>query len=275
MTDSSGKICLQAESILRCENVSKLYSSRTSLLPGRPDLIAVRDVSLNITKNRCLALVGESGSGKSTLARMLSGLEQPTRGSIFLFDRPIQSIPPRKLAQLVQPVFQDPAGSLNPRHNIRRILEGPLMTHAVHDRTERQRRLDRLLELTQIPKEVLDRKPHSLSGGQQQRIVIARALMLDPKIVILDEPTSALDVSIQAQILRLLKALQESLRLTYLFITHDLAVVNIVADEVAVMYRGRIVEYGPSEQVLHSPLHPYTQELQNTSLSISSSRSLL
>ena len=256
------------EPVLRCRNVSKIYSAKASLFTKSPGLIAVDGVSLNIRKNLCVALVGESGSGKSTLARMLSGLEQPTRGEIYLFNEPIQNFPPLTRAQLVQSVFQDPAGSLNPAHRIRRILEGPLVIHGVQDRTERQYRLDKLMELTQLPNEVLDRKPYSLSGGQQQRVVIARALMLNPQILILDEPTSALDVSIQAQILGLLKNLQETLKLTYLFISHDLAVVNAVADEVAVMYRGQIVEYGPSEQVLHSPRHCYTQELKTTSISI-------
>ena len=267
MTDLADN-CPRDEPVLRCKNVSKSYSAKASLFTKTPRLTAVDGVSLNIRKNLCVALVGESGSGKSTLARMLSGLEQPTHGEIYLFSQPIRNFPPQNRAQLVQPVFQDPAGSLNPAHSIRRILEGPLVIHGVQNRTERQYRLDRLMELTQLPKEVLDRKPHSLSGGQQQRIVIARALMLNPQILILDEPTSALDVSIQAQILGLLRKLQETLKLTYLFISHDLAVVNSVADEVAVMYRGQIVEYGPSEQVLHSPRHSYTQELKNTSLSI-------
>ena len=264
----------QDEPALRCEAVSKVYLSKGSLFSKRSMMIAVDCFSLKVTKKRCVALVGESGSGKSTLIRMLSGLEQPTRGSIFLFGRAMHSIPRRELAKLVQPVFQDPAGSLNPKHTIRRILEGPLLTHAVQDRMERQRRLDRLLELTQIPKKTLDRKPHLLSGGQQQRIMIARALILDPQIVLLDEPTSALDVSVQAQILGLLKALQESLNLTYLFITHDLAVANAIADEVAVMYKGQIIEHGPCEQVLHAPLHPYTRELKDASLSIAPKASL-
>jgi peptide/nickel transport system ATP-binding protein len=268
MTESSRTKDSQHEPALRCESVTKIYPAPGSLFSNREGLIVVKGVSLEVPKKRCVALVGESGSGKSTLARMLLGLEQPTQGSISLFGQAIHTLSRRSVAKLVQPVFQDPAGSLNPKHTIRRILEGPLLSQALRDRTKRQLRIEKLMELTQIPTKILDRKPQYLSGGQQQRIVIARALILDPQIVILDEPTSSLDVSIQAQILRLLKTLQESLNLTYLFISHDLAVVNAIADEVAVMHKGQIVEHGPCEQVLHAPLHPYTRELKEASLSI-------
>ena len=265
----------QDEPALRCDAVSKVYLSKASLLSKRSTTVAVDQVSLTVEKKHCVALVGESGSGKSTLVRMLAGLERTTSGSIFLFGRPLRNISRLERARLVQPVFQDPAGSLNPKHTIRQILEGPLLAHAVRDPKKRLRRLNRLLDLTRIPNKILDRRPHALSGGQQQRIMIARALMLDPQILLLDEPTSALDVSVQAQILGLLKTLQESLNLTYLFITHDLAVVNAVADEVAVMYMGRIIEHGPCEKVLHAPLHSYTQGLKDASLSIVPDEALL
>ena len=260
---------------LRCDAVSRVYVAKASLFSNRLTTVAVDQITLTVEKQRCVALVGESGSGKSTLARLLAGLERPTAGSIYLFGRPLQSISRVELAGLVQPVFQDPAGSLNPKHTVRQILEGPLRVHAVQDPMERRRRINRILDLVRIPNEVLDRKPNALSGGQQQRIAIARALMPEPKILLLDEPTSALDVSVQAQILGLLKSLQESLGLTYLFITHDLAVVNAVADEVAVMYMGRVVECGPCDKVLHTPVHPYTQALKDASLSIVPNETLL
>ncbi len=275
MTGFSSSEGSRGEPALRCEAVSKVYHSKAALLAKRSTTVAVDQVSLAVERKRCVALVGESGSGKSTLVRISAGLERPTRGSVYLFGRSLQSIPRLELTGLVQPVFQDPAGSLNPKHTIRQILEGPLRVHAVQDPMERRRRINRLLDLTRIPNNILDRKPHTLSGGQQQRIMIARALMPDPQILLLDEPTSALDVSVQAQILGLLKNLQESLELTYLFITHDLAVVNAVADEIAVMYSGQIIEHGPCEEVLYAPLHPYTQGLIDASLSIEPNETLL
>jgi ABC-type microcin C transport system duplicated ATPase subunit YejF len=180
--------------------------------------------------------------------------------------KPLDLIPRKFRAKIIQPVFQDPAGSLNPKHSIQSILERPLVVNNVNDPYERQKRINRILELVRIPEHMTGRKPSSFSGGQQQRIAIARALILEPQIVVLDEPTSALDVSIQAQILQILKDLQTELKLTYLFITHDLAVVNAVSDEVLVMFKGSIVEQGATEQVLFNPQHDYTKVLTASAL---------
>jgi len=250
-----------ADTAVRCKSVSRVYRAESASGASSKSFQALENVSLVLRRRECMALVGESGSGKSTLARLILGLERPSEGMIEIFGEPVGTIPRLRLSRLVQPVFQDPSGALNPRHSIRTLLDSPLRVHGVRDAAEREQRINELLELTQISARFLDRKPESLSGGQKQRIVIARALILKPEIVILDEPTSALDVSMQAQVLGLLRDLQHSLNLTYLFITHDLAVMNVLADEVTVLYQGKVVEAGHCEDILHSPSEPYTRRL--------------
>ncbi len=225
---------------------------------------AVDGVSFTIDRGRTLGLVGESGCGKSTVGRSILRLIEPTAGSVQFDGHDVRTLSPaalRPLRRRMQIVFQDPYGSLNPRMTVRAILEEGLLIHALGDRTERLRRMATALERTGMPAAALARYPHEFSGGQRQRIAIARALVLEPEFLVLDEPISALDVSIQAQVVNLLVELRRDLGLTYLFISHDLSVVEYLADDVAVMYLGRLVEKAPAAAVYAAPLHPYTHAL--------------
>jgi peptide/nickel transport system ATP-binding protein len=205
--------------------------------------------------------VGESGCGKSTLARILIGLAKPTEGTVALEGQNIASIDRISFCRRVQPIFQDPYSSLNPRRTIFQTVEQPLIVHGVTDKAERRRRVGEVLDLVGLPKRTLESYPRQMSGGQRQRVAIARALVLRPDIVVCDEPTSALDVSIQAQILNLLKDIQDQLNVTYIFISHNLAVVEHMATHIAVMYLGRIVEMAEKDSLLYRPEHPYTKAL--------------
>lgn len=225
---------------------------------------AVRGVSLKLEKNKTIALVGESGCGKSTIAKMILGLEQPSSGKIYIQDQDISTMTQKQIASKVQMVFQDPASSLNPRQKVFDIIAEPLMASGV----SKEFRAQQILEVASkvgLTKEMLERYPHTFSGGQKQRIGIARALVTKPQILICDEPVSALDVSIQAQILNLLIHLQKTEDLTILFVSHDLGVVQFIADQVAVMYLGKIVESGNNEEVFQRASHPYTQLLLQSS----------
>jgi len=226
---------------------------------------AVDGVSLNIKTGQTLALVGESGCGKTTVAKGILQLEKLTSGKVTFNNRDLNSISAAELKKYrgdIQVIFQDPYSSMNPRMKVRNIVsEGMTAQNIIPDVNEREKRIDELLTQVGLPVEVKDRYPHEFSGGQRQRICIARALAVNPKLIVCDEPTSALDVSVQAQILNLLKKLQNQMGLAYLFITHNISVVEYLADEVAVMYLGRIVEQGRVEEVLGSPKHPYTQAL--------------
>ncbi len=251
--------------LLSCAGLSKSFAGRG--LFRRPEPIrAVDGVELDLRCGEVLAVVGESGSGKTTLGRMLLGLMPPTSGSIMLNDTPLTDLKPREIARQVQPVFQDPYSSLNPRKTIAQIIGFPLAVHGIGSQAERRDRVTDVSQRVGLARRLLDSYPIQMSGGQRQRVAIARALVVQPDIVILDEPTSALDVSIQAQILNLLQDLQERLALTYVFISHDMSVVRYLADRVAVMYRGRIVELGPSERIFKHPEHPYTKALLNAVL---------
>jgi oligopeptide/dipeptide ABC transporter ATP-binding protein len=225
---------------------------------------AVDGVSFTIPKGRTLGLVGESGCGKTTVGRSILRLVEPTGGSVSFAGTELRGLDAARLRGLrrrMQIVFQDPYGSLNPRMQVRDILEEGLVIHRLGDAGARRERMVRALERTGLTAAALDRYPHEFSGGQRQRIAIARALVLEPEFLVLDEPISALDVSIQAQVVNLLVELREQLGLTYLFISHDLAIVDYIADEVAVMYLGRIVERGTARELATAPLHPYTHAL--------------
>jgi oligopeptide/dipeptide ABC transporter ATP-binding protein len=225
---------------------------------------AVDGVSLNILPGETLGLVGESGCGKSTLGRLILRLEEPTRGDILFEGRSILGYDSRQMRALrreMQIIFQDPFSSLNPRKSVAHIVGEPLFVHGMTDRHEREARVLELLQVVGLMREHMRRYPHQFSGGQRQRIGVARALALNPKLIICDEPVSALDVSIRGQVINLLQDLQKEFGLTYLFISHDLSVVEHISDRVAVMYLGKLVELADSETLYKIPLHPYTQAL--------------
>ncbi len=227
---------------------------------------AVSDVDLEIYEGETLALVGESGCGKSTLGRLLIRLLEPTSGVIKFEGTNIAHISQSeftKIRRQMQIIFQDPYASLNPRMSVKAIISEPLNTYGMKDKKELEKRVKELMQEVGIPKEFYDRYPHQFSGGQRQRIGIARAIALNPKLIICDEPVSALDVSVQSQVLNLLKDLQEQHKLTYLFISHDLSVVKFIADRVCVMFLGSICEAGATEALYSHPLHPYTKFLLN------------
>jgi peptide/nickel transport system ATP-binding protein len=222
---------------------------------------AVDGVDFTVNTGEVLGIVGESGCGKSTLARLIMGLLPPSDGGVLVEGRALAGMDRRERARLIQPIFQDPFSSLNPRQRIRDIVELPLAVQGHLSSTVRKARVMEILGRVGISPEMAERLPAQLSGGQRQRVAIARALVLQPRIVVCDEPTSALDVSVQAQILNLLAELRRELNLTLLFISHNLAVVEHIASNVAVMYLGRIVEHAPSAELFRSPAHPYTQAL--------------
>nr|WP_305793094.1 ABC transporter ATP-binding protein [Sedimenticola hydrogenitrophicus] len=242
--------------MLTLREVTRLFGGGRTLLGGRrPQVHALQAVSLELAAGETLGIVGESGCGKSTLARLIVGLDRPTRGHIRLQGDG------RPTARRVQYVFQDPVAALNPRKTIRRILEAPLIHLLGMERGARQRRVAELMAAVSLDAQFLDRYPHEFSGGQAQRIGIARALAAEPELMVLDEPVSALDVSMQAQVLNMLDELKQHFGLTYLFISHDLSVVESVSQRVAVMYFGRIVESGPTRELFSHPRHPYTRLL--------------
>jgi peptide/nickel transport system ATP-binding protein len=250
----------EAQPVLEVVKVSKEYRIR-----GRGGVLrAVDDVSFTVFRGRTTAIVGESGSGKTTTAHMVLGLVPPTSGTIRLAGEEVVGLRGARLKaarMAMQPVFQDPYASLNPMWTVERIIAEPLRTFGVGDRSRRRARVAELLDQVALPAGLAHRYPNELSGGQRQRVAIARALALDPGLVVCDEPVSALDVLVQDQILDLLSTLQSELGLSYLFISHDLAVVRSLAHDTLVMRDGRVVEEGPVERVLSAPTDPYTRQL--------------
>lgn len=255
----------QTEPLLRIDNLSVHFPAGGGLLRrGKQVLRAVNDVSLTLRKGECLSIVGESGCGKSTLALSIVGLQKPTTGNIYFDGKSITGRePPSRIdrARMAQMVFQDPYASLNPRQTIYTSLAAPLKLHGVKHRSEIDHRIEEIMRHVGLKPEQAKRFPHEFSGGQRQRIGIARALVLNPKIIVLDEPVSALDVSIRAQIINLLLELKDKLELSYIMISHDLSVVEHMSDRVGVMFFGQLVETGSWDKIFSQPTHPYTRRL--------------
>ena len=259
---------MSGEVVLEAFDLKKHFPTGASKLLQRPTQVvqAVDGVSLSLRRGTTLAIVGESGCGKSTLARLLARLIEPTAGSVVLNGVNFTSASAKQVLKMrrdIQVVFQDPYACLNPRHSIGQSIGTPIRIQKTMSRDDEKRRVFELMELVGLSVEHYNRFPHEFSGGQRQRAGIARALALDPKVIVADEPVSALDVSIQAQILNLLENLQSDLGLSYVFIAHDLSVVRHIADEVAVMYLGKIVEIGSPEAVYEATTHPYTKALMS------------
>jgi peptide/nickel transport system ATP-binding protein len=252
--------------LVELDDVKVWFPIKSGLVLDRHigDVKAVDGVTLTIKRGETLGLVGESGCGKSTLGRAILRLYEPTAGRIVFDGQDISHLREdelRPLRRRMQMVFQDPFASLNPRHSVGRIVGEPLRAHGLATRGGVTKRVRELLEIVGLPADAMGRYPHEFSGGQRQRIGVARALAVNPEFIVADEPVSALDVSIQAQILNLLEALQDDFELTYLFIAHDLAVVRHISDRIVVMYLGSVVEVSPSDDLYENPLHPYTISL--------------
>ncbi len=254
--------------MVRVKNLKKHFKTRKSGLFDKPGTVRALDgIDFSIKKGQTLGMVGESGSGKTTAARSILRLIEPDEGEIIIDDVHVHSLEKNELREFrknMQLVFQDPYSSLNPRMTIGKIVSEPLRIHSILRKNEISDRLDDLLEMVGLKPEHAGRYPHEFSGGQRQRIGIARAIALNPKFIILDEPVSALDVSIQGQVLNLLSDLQEKLGLTYLFVAHDLAVVEHMSDELVIMYLGRVAEKSTKKGIYENPLHPYTKSLMKS-----------
>ena len=262
-------------SLLEAQNLARHYRVSRGLFKEPAIVRALNGVSFTLEAGQTLAVVGESGCGKSTLARALTLIEKPTAGSLKLTGVDVATADTRTrktLRQAVQMVFQNPYASLNPRKRVAQMLDEPLVLNTTLTSAERSERVAAMLQQVGLRPEFAQRYPHMFSGGQRQRIAIARAMMLAPKLLVADEPTSALDVSIQAQILNLFMDLQQSTRIAYVFISHNLSVVEHIAQRVMVMYLGRVVEFAPKATLFSQPLHPYTRALLSATPSIDAAR---
>ncbi|UNM95761.1 ABC transporter ATP-binding protein [Ignatzschineria rhizosphaerae] len=254
----------QTMPILKADQLAKYYAVSRGFLKEKGEVKALNGISFELEKGKTLAVVGESGCGKSTLAKVLTMIESPTSGELLYHGESLLKNDPKTAAlrrQKIQIIFQNPYGSLNPRKKVGSILEEPLLINTSLNSIERKERVLEIMSKVGLRPEFYDRYPHMFSGGQRQRIAIARGLMLNPEIVIADEPVSALDVSVQAQVLNLMMDLQDDLGLSYLFISHDLSVVEHIANDVMVMYLGKAVEKASKEAIFSEPMHPYTQAL--------------
>jgi peptide/nickel transport system ATP-binding protein len=252
--------------LLTIANVSRTFQVSQGLFARKKTLHAVNGIDLTVEKGEVLGIVGESGCGKSTLAKMILGLLPASAGTIALDGADMRSLDRKAVARRIQPVFQDPYSSLNPRKTVASIVAFPLVVHGIGTGEERRAKALAILDKVGLPKRFADRYPNQLSGGQRQRVAIARALVMEPELVVCDEPTSALDVSVQSQILNLLMDLRRDLGLTYVFISHNLAVVEHIATRVAVMYLGRVVELSQTGDLFKAPRHPYTRALLDSVL---------
>lgn len=255
----------EKEPLIRVENLKKYYPIRGGVITHTTGYVhSVDGVSFSIAEGETLGLVGESGCGKSTVGRQLVGLEKPTGGRLFYQGKDMEKLSGKEKKSVrtqLQMVFQDPYSSLNPRKHIYEILSQPMLYHGISNKETVHRDVDRLLDMVGLPKHVLGRYPHEFSGGQRQRIGLARAMVMEPELVVADEPISALDVSIRAQVLNLLKKFQREKQVTYLFIAHDLSIVRFISDRIGVIYKGNIVEVADAEELFNFPLHPYTHSL--------------
>ena len=250
--------------LLEVKDLKQHFQIKKGFLGGNKTVKAVDGVSFKINLGETLGIVGESGCGKSTLGRSVLRLVEPTSGRVLFNGRDMNSLSRAQLKEMrkeMQIVFQDPYASLNPRNTIQTILEAPMIIHGMKNKHERMKVIEKIIDKIGIRKEQLDRYPHEFSGGQRQRIGIARALTLNPKLIVADEPVSALDVSVQSQVLNLMDDLQKEFNLSYMFISHDLSVVQHIADRVAVMYLGKIVEVADVDELYKNPQHPYTKAL--------------
>ena len=258
-----------SETILKIADVKKHFVAKSGWLEKAEQIKAVEDVSLNVRRGETLAIVGESGCGKSTLARMITRLIEPTSGNIFYENLDIahaSKLQKKQLCKDIQIVFQDPFSSLNPTMSVGALIGEPLKVHKIGSRKDRLNRVKNIMGRVGLQPEHAGRFPHEFSGGQRQRIAIARALILNPKVLVADEPVSALDVSVQAQIINLLQSLKTEFNLTVILISHDLAVVHHMADRIGVMCRGHLVELGTCKAIFETPAHSYTQMLLNAIL---------
>lgn len=256
----------QTSTLLEVEALNKIfYSSNKGIFSlTKSQTHAVKDISFTLEKGTTLGIIGQSGSGKSTLSRILIGLEEPTSGTITYKGKDIRQLSRKVLAKEIQMVFQDSYGTVDPRMSIYRILSEPHRIHKIYQSSQALKNaIFEVLDQVEIPRSFIHKFPHELSGGQLQRINIARALLMNPEVIIFDEPTSSLDVSIQAQILNLLKKMQKEQALTYIFVTHEMGIVNFISDDLLVMHKGEIVERGKTWDVITNPKHEYTQKLMD------------
>ena len=255
----------EKEPLIRVENLKKYYPIRGGVITHTTGYVhSVDGVSFSIAEGETLGLVGESGCGKSTVGRQLVGLEKPTGGRLFYHGKDMEKLSGKEKKSVrtqLQMVFQDPYSSLNPRKHIYEILSQPMLYHGISNKETVHRDVDRLLDMVGLPKHVLGRYPHEFSGGQRQRIGIARALIMNPKLIIADECISALDVSIQAQVVNLMKDIQQETGTAYLFIAHDLSMVKYISDRIGVLHLGHLLETGTTEEIFENPIHPYTRSL--------------